>query len=155
LREDGDATIFRMRRGRIALGVLVLALVVPAGLWTVVKYSRDREARRLEAAHAAELAEELAGRELRSREKAAADAAENQNRLRVTRDAILSSEAKRIAGLTPRERAALLKKCVARADCPGNTGDPYLILSGAQSADERKQLQALAEGLKGARASKP
>ena len=39
----------RMLRGRFALGVLLLAVVVPAGLWTAVKCSREREQQRLDA----------------------------------------------------------------------------------------------------------
>jgi type II secretory pathway component PulM len=141
----------RMLRGRFALGVLLLAVVVPAGLWTAVKCSREREQQRLDAEYAAGLREELAGREQRAREKAAADAAENQRRLRVTSNAILASETARIAGLTPRERVELLKKCIAEADCPANTGVPDLIYAGAKSPAERQQLEAVAGELKRAR----
>jgi hypothetical protein len=141
----------RMLRGRIALGVMLLAVVVPAVVWSAVKYSRKREAERIRAEYAEQLREELLGREARAREKAAADAAENQRRLRVTSDALLASERSRIAGLSPRERAALLKKCVAESDCPANTGVPDLIYAGAKSPAERKQLEAVANELARAR----
>ncbi len=108
-----------MLRGRFTLGVLVLAVVVPAGLWTAVKCSREREQQRLDAEYAAQLSEELAGREQRAREKAAADAAENQHRLRVTSNAILASETARIAGLTPRERVVLLQEVHRRGRLSG------------------------------------
>lgn len=142
-----------MLRGRIALGVLVMALVVPAALWSAVKCSREREAERLEAEYAAQLRDELAGRDARAREKAAADAAENRSRLRVTSDAILASETARIAGLTPKERVALLRKCLTASDCPANTGVPDLIYAGAKSPAERQQLEAFANELKRARAA--
>ena len=90
--------------------------IVPAGLFTAVKCSREHEAERLRAEYAEQLRDELAGREARAREKAAADAAEHQRRLRVTSNAILASESARIAGLTPKERVALLKKCIAEAE---------------------------------------
>ena len=140
-----------MLRGRFALGVLLLMVIVPAGLFTAVKCSREHEAERLRAEYAEQLRDELAGREARAREKAAADAAEHQRRLRVTSNAILASESARIAGLTPKERVALLKKCIAEADCPANTGVPDLIYAGARSPAERQQLEAVASELKRSR----
>ena len=125
--------------------------IVPAGLFTAVKCSREHEAERLRAEYAELLRDELAGREARAREKAAADAAEHQRRLRVTSNAILASESARIAGLTPKERVALLKKCIAEADCPANTGVPDLIYAGARSPAERQQLEAVASELKRSR----
>ena len=115
-----------------------VAVVVPAVVWSAVKYSRKREAERIRAEYAEQLREELLGREARAREKAAADAAENQRRLRVTSDALLASERSRIAGLSAR--------------CPANTGLPDLIYAGAKSPAERKQLEAVANELARARA---
>ena len=126
-------------------------VIVPVGLFTAVKCSREHEAERLRAEYAELLRDELAGREARAREKAAADAAEHQRRLRVTSNAILASESARIAGLTPKERVALLKKCIAEADCPANTGVPDLIYAGARSPAERQQLEAVASELKRSR----